>query len=153
MNPEILFAVCNYGVLPAWLLLVVLPHNPWTHRFIHAGWIPLLLASVYVTMLLSGPGTPEGASFASLEGVMLFFTVPQATLAGWVHYLVFDLFVGAWQVRDARRHGIRHLYVVPCLFFTLMFGPIGLSLYLLLRLALRRRAALDEQLDPPEAVR
>lgn len=145
MDPDILFTACNYGVLPAWLLLIVAPHRAWTHRLIHAAWIPLLLAAVYTAMLLSGPEAPEGAGFGSLEGVMLLFTVPQATLAGWVHYLAFDLFIGAWQVRDARRHGIRHIFIVPCLIFTLMLGPVGLALYLLLRLALSQRAALDEE--------
>ena len=144
MDPHIAFTVCNYGVLPAWLLLVIAPHKALTQRLVHALWIPALLTIVYAIMLFGGPEAPEGASFSSLEGVMLFFTMPQATLAGWVHYLAFDLFVGAWETRDARRRGIRHIYIVPCLVLTLMLGPIGLSLYLLLRLALRRSATFDE---------
>ncbi|MCG8419961.1 MAG: DUF4281 domain-containing protein [Proteobacteria bacterium] len=143
MSPDTLFLICNYAVIPAWLLLAVAPHWFWTQRIIHAAWIPMLLTVVYIFMLVSGDA-PEGASFGTLEGVMLFFTIPEATLAGWVHYLAFDLFIGAWQVRDARRRGIRHIYVVPCLFFTLMTGPVGLSLYLILRLALRRTAAFAE---------
>jgi hypothetical protein len=63
-------------------------------------------------------------------------------LAGWIHYLAFDLFVGSWEVRDAQRVGIHHLFVVPCLVLTVLFGPIGLLLYLLLRAALRRRLAV-----------
>ena len=50
-------------------------------------------------------------------------------LAGWTHYLVFDMLVGSWEVRDAREHGIPHLLVVPCLFVTFMFGPAGWLLY------------------------
>jgi hypothetical protein len=75
---------------------------------------------------------------------MLFFTSPYATLVGWVHYLVFDLFVGAWEVRDARRREIPHLAVVPCLVVTLMLGPVGLLAYLTLRFALKRELSLDE---------
>ena len=56
----------------------------------------------------------------------LLFTSPHAVLAGWIHYLAFDLFVGAWEVRDARRHGLSHWMVVPCLALTLMLGPFGL---------------------------
>ena len=65
-------------------------------------------------------------------------------LVGWVHYLVFDLFVGAWIVRDARRRGIHHGLVLPCLFFTLMLGPIGLLLYAGLRFARDRATSLVE---------
>ncbi|MGB1139983.1 MAG: abscisic acid-deficient protein Aba4 family protein, partial [Halioglobus sp.] len=80
----------------------------------------------------------------SLEAVMLLFQSPTAVLGGWIHYLVFDLFVGAWIVRDAKRQGISHWLVVPLLVVTLMAGPAGLMLYLLLRLALRKSLTLDE---------
>ena len=72
------------------------------------------------------------------------FDHPNGLIVGWTHYLVFDLFVGAWEVRDARRHGIPHLAVIPCLFFTLMLGPVGLALYLAIRFAKTRRTDLEE---------
>ena len=144
MDPATLFLICNYGVLPAWLLLAVAPGWVWTERLVHAVWIPLLLATVYVWAFATNPGTPEGGGFGSLAGVMALFTSPHAVLAGWVHYLAFDLFVGAWEVRDGRRRGIAHALLLPCLFFTLMLGPVGLALYLALRWALRRETALQE---------
>ena len=133
MTPETVFLVCNNAVLPAWLLLAVAPGWRFTARIVHAAWIPLVLALVYAGAFLSNSDAPEGGGFGSLAGVMTLFTSPYAMLAGWVHYLAFDLFVGAWEVRDARRQGISHWLVVPCLFFTLMLGPIGLGLYLVLR--------------------
>ena len=78
---------------------------------------------------------------------MAIFDRPQVVVAAWIHYLVFDLFVGASEVRDAERLGIRHRYVVPCLAATLFFGPVGLACYLILRLSLRRGASLDERLE------
>ena len=56
-------------------------------------------------------------------------------LAGWVHYLAFDFFIGCWMVIDAAERGIKHLLVVPCLVLTFMFGPAGLLLYVGLRAA------------------
>ena len=58
---------------------------------------------------------------------------PWLLLAGWIHYLAFDLFVGSWEVRDAQERGIPHLAVVPCLLLTFMFGPAGWFLYNLVR--------------------
>jgi hypothetical protein len=144
MTPDVVFSICSAAVMPAWLLLAVAPGAVWTHRLVHSVLVPLLLGLVYLTGFLTSPAAPEGASFGSLEGVMLFFSQPHAVLVGWVHYLVFDLFVGAWEVRDARRHGIHHGLVVPCLFFTFMLGPIGLMMYLVLRWALRREWSLVE---------
>lgn len=132
MTPDTVFLVCNNGVLPAWLLLALAPSWRWTERIVHAAWIPLLLAVVYAGAFGLAPA-PEGAGFGSLEGVMTLFTSPFAVLAGWVHYLAFDLFVGAWEVRDARRRGVPHWMVLPCLLLTLMLGPLGLALYLVLR--------------------
>ena len=145
-SPETWFLVCNYGVLPFWVLLAVAPRAAITRQVVHAAWITWLLATVYLVALASG--SSEGGSFASLHGVMTLLSSPHAALAGWVHYLVFDLFVGAWEVRDAQRHAIPHAAVVPCLFATLMLGPLGLAAYLLLRSVLRRRVSLDESTAP-----
>lgn len=52
--------------------------------------------------------------------------------------------IGAWEVRDAQRIGLHHLAVVPCLVLTLMLGPVGLLLYLVLRGVFKKRVWLDE---------
>ena len=144
MSPDQWFTIANSAVLPAWLLLALLPRHAITQRLVHAIWIPLLLGPLYIWALFFGETPPEGAGFGSLEGVMLLFTSPTAVLGGWIHYLVFDLFIGAWIVRDAARNGINHWLTVPLLLATLMAGPAGLMLYLLLRLALRKSVSLDE---------
>lgn len=133
MSIDTVFLICNYGVMPFWLLLAVAPGWTWTGRLVHSILIPVVLGSVYLTGFLTAPPAPAGASFGTLEGVMLFFSQPHGVLVGWVHYLVFDLFVGAWMVRDARRRGLHHGLVVPCLALTLMLGPIGLLLYTTIR--------------------
>ena len=63
-------------------------------------------------------------------------------LVGWVHYLAFDLWVGAWAVEDAGKRGVPHWAMVPVLFLTLMAGPIGLLVYLAARAGLSRRQGL-----------
>lgn len=148
MTTEFLFSIFNWGILPFWLLLVVLPHWRGTQLLVHSIAIPLALGVSYAWFLTQGWGT-EGASFSSLAGVMAFFADPNAALAAWIHFLVFDLFIGAWEVRDARRRGISHWFVVPCLFFTLMAGPIGLLAYLLVRLAVGRGnySLLEDDVD------
>ena len=144
MTPDELFLICNYAVLPAWFLLFVLPHHRVTQLLVHAIWVPLLLGPFYIAALFFGQPAPEGAGFGSLQAVMLMFQSPTAVLGGWIHYLVFDLFIGACIVRDARRQGINHWLITPLLFATLMAGPAGLMLYLLLRLAMKRSVTLAE---------
>jgi hypothetical protein len=144
MDPSLLFSLCNAAVLPFWALLLLAPGWKWTQLLVHSVLIPALLGSVYIATFLVGADMPEGAGFGSLEGVMLIFSVPLAVVGGWVHYLIFDLFIGAWELREARRQGIHHLAVIPCLLLTLMAGPVGLLAFLILRAALRRTLSLVE---------
>jgi hypothetical protein len=145
MDLDSVFLVLNYSVLPAWLLLAFAPRWSWTLRIVHSALVPALLGTAYGILLFTdAEGSPEG-SFFTLDGVMAIFTSRQTVIAAWVHYLIFDLFVGAWETRDAARRGIPHWLVVPCLLVTLMFGPLGLLSYLALR-ALKTRGVvtLDE---------
>src|SRR5690349_5034766 len=96
--------------------------------------MPALFAVLYVAILLTHWKGSNGG-FSSLPAVAALFSQPWLLLAGWVHYLAFDLLVGSWEVRDARDRGIPHLVVVPCLALTFMFGPAGWLAYAGLRAA------------------
>ena len=136
MTYETVYTIINLAVLPAWLLLALAPGAAVTRLVVHSGLYPLVLGIFYIVTLTMnmflGMGA-EGGSFNTAAGVSQLFSHPLGILVGWSHYLVFDLFVGAWEARDARRRGVAHWMLLPCLFFTLMFGPVGLLLYLVLR--------------------
>ncbi len=142
MSPEQLFSLCGFLVLPGWLLLVFLPRWKWTARLICPVIIPLVIALLYAWLIATTFGRTPGG-FGSLAEVALLFQNPRALLAGWIHYLAFDLFIGSWEVRDAQRNGIHHLLVVPCLVLTFLFGPLGLLLYFVLRAILRRKLLVE----------
>jgi hypothetical protein len=128
MSPAALFSVANTVALCGWILLLVLPGSKWGNRV--AGiLIPATLAIVYTVIIAVRFFGSEGG-FSSLSDVAQLFSNPWLLLAGWIHYLAFDLLVGSWQVRDARERRIKHLFVVPCLVFTFLFGPAGWLLYL-----------------------
>jgi hypothetical protein len=142
---ERLFSIAGMVVLPCWILIAAAPRWKWSQRL--ATFVaPLLIAALYV-WLLAGHATPKGGGFNTLAQVMVLFSSPYAVLAGWVHYLAFDLFTGAWEARDAARLGISRWFVLPCLLLTFLFGPLGLALYLLLKLALRRSVGAVDAVD------
>jgi hypothetical protein len=144
MSDEMIFVIANNSVLPGWLLLILAPRSIWTRRLLDYGLYPVLLGTSYGLLLLLDVPGPQGASFSSLEGVTRIFTTPKTIIAAWIHYLVFDLFVGTWIVRDAQRHDIGHVWTLPCLLGTLMFGPLGLLSWLLIRTVhLRRVTVID----------
>ena len=144
MNADTIFSIANTSVLPFWLLLIVAPRWRVTALLVHSPVVVLLLAPVYGYMLFGYPGPEVALDFSSLDSVVAGFAVKHAVVAGWIHYLVFDLFIGAWESRDARRHGISHLFVVPCLVLTLMLGPLGLLAYVAVRFFAKKKGRFDE---------
>jgi len=147
MPLEMLFKAANYAVLPFWVLLIAAPRWRWTQRLVHGPVVLLLLTPIYAYMLFGYAPAPREMTFLTLYGVMIGFSAPQIVVAGWIHYLIFDLFIGAWESRDALRRGVPHWLVVPCLLATLMVGPVGLLLYVLLRFSSKRVLEYDEAGD------
>ena len=134
MEATQLFSIASTVVLPGWILLILAPRYKVGRDLVAGMAIPLGLGLMYLGVFAMHFGdNPEGAGFGSLEAVRVLFSSEWSVLVGWVHYLAFDLFIGAWEVRDAQRLGISHLLVIPCLLLTFMLGPIGLVIYLLLR--------------------
>jgi hypothetical protein len=132
MSAETLFRAVSAAVVPGWLLLLLAPRARVTERIVLSGVYSLALAAVYLVLIVAFLPSAAGG-FGSLTGVRLFFANPYLLLAGWVHYLAFDLFVGAWEARDAAGRGVPHALLVPCLVLTLLFGPAGLLAYFALR--------------------
>jgi hypothetical protein len=142
MSPDALFQIANPLALLGWLVLVASPLSPvWADR-IAGVLIPVLLSVGYAALILAFWWSAEGG-FSSLAGVMRLFTSPWIALAGWVHYLAFDLFIGAWETRKARAGGMPHLVLLPCLALTFLFGPIGLLVFLTLRATLSLRPSAE----------
>lgn len=138
MTPDQLFQLANPLVLVGWLVLLAAPLAPTVAQTISAAAIPLLLGLAYSGLMLALWWQAPGG-FGSLAEVQVLFTHPHIAVAGWVHYLAFDLFIGAWEVRTARAESIPHWMVVPCLILTFLFGPAGLLAFAVLRFTLTRK--------------
>jgi len=137
MKAEQIFSIANLIAMISWLLLVIAPRWVFTRKVVLSGAIPLLLSVAYLILIVAFFGSSEGG-FSSLAGVMKLFTYEWTVLAGWIHYLAFDLFVGVWEVKDGQAKNISHWFVIPCLVLTFMLGPIGFLLYSILRLFLAK---------------
>jgi hypothetical protein len=120
-----LFAICNGFALLGWLLLIAAPRWQWTATLVLSGLWSVVLAVVYTALIASFMPQAEGG-FGSIAEVRALFANDALLTAGWVHYLAFDLYVGALEVRQAHQYGIPHIVLIPILIATFMLGPIGL---------------------------
>ena len=133
MDLERTFAIASTIAGLGWLFLIVVPRRALAVH-VASVFFPLLLAAMYLYFIAMHIQGAEGG-FGSLADVAALFQKRELLLAGWIHYLCFDLFIGGWEVRDAQRHEIPHLVVIPCLIMTFLLGPIGLLFYFAIRSA------------------
>lgn len=135
------FKIASAISILGWIALFGYPLWPQLGRNMIITIVVALLSTMYAYFLffakhLDAPGEKPKGGFSSLAGVMSLFKSPRAVLAGWIHFLAFDLMVGLYIVTDAARVGITHWWLLPALFLTLMFGPAGLLIYLAMRFAM-----------------
>lgn len=141
MTAEQAFGLLNAAVLPWWAVWLAAPRSRWAVRLAGHGGVFTALGAVYTGLLISALASGSGGGF-DFDGLRAALSAPVGFLAGWTHYLAFDLFVGAWIVRESGRLDVEPR---PYLFFTLMAGPLGLMSFLLRRwLRLRSLGQLGE---------
>ena len=146
MTPETAFSLANLLVLPQWVLMIVAPR--WRVTQAMAQWlpVPMVLAVMYIYYLFVAPASANGVpldfrAFSTLQGVMSLTGGGQkeTALAGWIHYLAFDVVAGSYILRDGQTRSIRHGWLIPAMLLCFVLGPSGLLLYGLMRLFLENR--------------
>lgn len=122
------------GVMIGYALLVFAPRWQYTRTVVRTlVFLYSVLYAVLVVSRWSSAPLPEGAGFYSIDAVIALFSDGEVVLAGWTHYIAFDLFVSSWIVEDAHYEGIPHMFVVWMVPVTLMAGPVGAALYMALK--------------------
>ncbi len=130
----LLFRLSNVLVLPFWALMILLPRWRWTTRVIRSPLVSAAPAALYGALVLPRLGEIWPAvSRPTLSGVATLLGSPAGASIAWVHFLAFDLFVGRWIYLDSQERGVRAWLMAPILFLTLMLGPVGFLLYLIMR--------------------
>jgi hypothetical protein len=141
MTAEQMFSIANLVSVLCWIVLAVLPNRRWVTDVLTGTVAPALFAVAYIAILIAVFPRAEG-NFSTLSGVAALFGSPWLLLAGWLHYLAFDLLIGAWEARDSVERGVPRWLLVPCLFLTLMFGPMGWLIYMIARVPYRPSSTL-----------
>ena len=143
-----IFGAVNLLAMLCWIALVFLPRWPALLAillYLGVGLLCLVYA-VFLVSIVAGWIDPVGpadaaANFSTIEGVRGIFLTDGGVTVGWTHYLAFDLFVGLWIAKDADAKGFNRFVQGPILFATLMAGPIGLLVWLVVRERRARAAA------------
>jgi hypothetical protein len=144
MSPEVLFQIVNIVPLPFWGLMIFAPAWSVTRRLMQTHLAPALFAVLYAILVL--PALPTILPLLAkpdFEVIRAELAKPMGFVVAWIHFLAFDLFVGRWIYLDSRERGVSAWLTSPCLFLTLMFGPLGLLCYLAARQSVKSTQSAD----------
>ena len=148
LNYENIYLVANWGVVPLWLLLIILPHHRITNFFAQSIIAPLLLASAYSfithNIYLDGNILDSFELYRGLNGLYSMFSNEAFLLIFWLHFLAISLFVGSWIVRDARKYVIPNFLVIISLLLTYFTGPAGLLIYWFIRIFFAKKINFND---------
>jgi len=136
MTADLVFSLANSAALVGWLVLaagVILKRDFFITTLAGRVWPPGF-AALYTILILFFFGSAPGG-FDSLVHVQQLFTSPWAATAGWIHYLAFDLFIGSWISAQVIARDLPRLALIIILPLTFLFGPIGLLLFFITKLA------------------
>lgn len=142
---EAMFGWASQAAMLGWLILILLPRRWPALLFVPRFLIPFGLSMLYAGLIFAHIYTVDGGGFGSLAQVKTLFGKDELLLAGWVHYLAFDLFVGGWIAVEADRLGMARIFQAPLLLATFMFGPVGLALFMVMRAGYFRKPTQSEQ--------
>jgi hypothetical protein len=142
MDLEKVFSLAGIIATVVWIVLIFLPF--WKNRdqyVLH--FIIVLLAILYSWIIITNFDISILGNFNTLAGVSELFSNKTLLLAGWVHYLAFDLLAGIYIIRNAAKNGIQHWLIAPTLLLTFLFGPFGFLLYSIIKWIKTKRMLSD----------
>jgi hypothetical protein len=132
MTTDSFYWYASVLIFVPWFMLIFLPNGKYTDRTAIGCAVILLLGATYFTIQYLFGGS-ENDAFSSLEGTKNLFRSKDMLLTGWLNYLSFCLLGGVWLSDDAHKNKIPHILAAPCLALTMLLGPSGMLIYLLMR--------------------
>ncbi len=148
LNYENIYLIANWGILPFWLLLIVMPNHSITNFLVQSIVLPLILASAYgfvaYNIFLEGNMLDSFELYYGLDGLYSMFSNEAFLLVFWLHFLAINLFIGSWISRDSGRYVVNKFFVIISLVMTYFTGPLGLVFYWFIRIFYAKKISFND---------
>ncbi len=148
INSETIYLLANWGVIPFWLLLILIPYHGLTDFLVQSIIVPLILATAYsylaYNLYLENSIFDGFELYSGLDGLYSMFANESLLLIFWLHFLALSLFLGAWMTRDAKKYLVPRIILIPSLIITYFSGPVGLVFYWLLRIFFAKKISFND---------
>tara|TARA_B100001093_G_scaffold508982_1_gene572175 strand:+ start:73 stop:543 length:471 start_codon:yes stop_codon:yes gene_type:complete len=145
---ENIYLLANWGVIPFWLMLIILPNHTVTNLFVQSIIAPLVLASAYCfiayDIYIEGNILDGFELYSGLDGLYSMFANEAFLLIFWLHFLSISLFVGSWIARDSQKYFMKKFFVIISLILTYFTGPLGLVVYWFFRIFFAKKINFND---------
>ena len=146
---ENIYVWTSFGILPFWIMLIIIPNSKVTQFFVNSIIVPLILSTAYVyviyqTILLEEPIFDVFKLYLGLDTLYTIFATESLLLIFWLHFLALNLFLGSWISKDGIKYNMSRGLVVAPLILVYFTGPLGLVLYWLIRVFYAKRLSFHD---------
>ena len=146
---EMIYLWINIGIIPFWLILIFFPQSKFCGYLIISIFPYLIFSAIYVYLIyyffVAGYDFLNNFSlYLSLENLSSLFSEKSFLIIFWTHFLAINLFCGSWIVSDARKLTMSKFIVFFPLLITYFIGPLGLSIYWIIRIFFAKKISLYE---------
>ena len=148
INSETIYLLANWGVIPFWLMLIIMPYHGLTNFLVQSIIVPLILAVAYsylaYNLYIENSIFDSFELYSGIDGLYSMFSNENLLLIFWLHFLALSLFLGAWMTRDAKKYLVPRIILIPSLIITYFSGPVGLVFYWLLRIFFAKKISFND---------
>ena len=146
---ENIYLWTNFGILPLWLMLIIIPNSKFTQFFVNSIIVPLILSAtytyiIYQAILMDEPIFDFFKLYLSLDNLYTLFATENFLLVFWLHFLALNLFLGSWISRDGIKYNMPRSLVFLPLILVYFTGPLGLVLYWIIRVFYAKRISFHD---------
>ncbi len=146
---ENIYLWTNFGILPLWLMLIIIPNSKFTQFFVNSIIVPLILSAtytyiIYQAILMDEPIFDFFKLYLSLDNLYTLFATESFLLVFWLHFLALNLFLGSWISRDGIKYNMPRSLVFLPLILVYFTGPLGLVLYWVIRVFYAKRISFHD---------
>ena len=146
---ENIYLWTNFGILPLWFMLIIIPNSKFTQFFVNSIIVPLILSAtytyiIYQAILMDEPIFDFFKLYLSLDNLYTLFATESFLLVFWLHFLALNLFLGSWISRDGIKYNMPRSLVFLPLILVYFAGPLGLVLYWIIRVFYAKRISFHD---------
>ena len=136
---ENIYLWTNFGILPFWLMLIIIPNSKFTQFFVNSIILPLIISATYIyiiyqALLIDDPIFDVFKLYLGLDNLYILFATESFLLIFWLHFIAINLFLGSWIARDGIKYNLPRAIIAITLILVYFVGPIGLILYWMIRI-------------------